>query len=397
MLDSTPEKTDAPLKPVGVSGRYDIVVVTTAALPWRTGPAIIGLWHACGLTAPGRKVAFGFPWVGPASQTRLYGEVLFPTPQDQQRWMIEEARRLGCPGAPDMFTYRAVFSNRLRGVFPTQDVLAACPSTDVLVLEEPEHLSWYPTTIRRSRIDARKVVGVVMTNYPFYIRHSKIPGAGILAWLTERIHAHRIRTRTDIAVPIAPVLPVANLRHPVREERITGALDAYAHSPPVDPANQSIYFLGRLVWEKGLRALVEAAAAMNQPMDVLGDGPDRAAIEALAVERKAPVRFLGNTDSPWEHLPKYRIFFNPSLSETLCTTILEALVAGRQVVLPDCPANGPFKGYPNVFMYDPAVGPEGALRAALATPVEAPDLARAEYNWPAACARLAAVWEDETP
>ncbi len=378
-----------------LSGSFDLVVITSAALPWRTGPALIGLWHACGLARPGRRVAFGFPWLTPADQERLWGRPRFATPDEQIEWMAEEARRLGCPGQPEMFWYRARFSASFRSVIPNEDAMAVMPETRILVLEEPEHLCWHPGIRRRSRIRAEFVIGIIMTNYPYYVRHARLPGAAILAWMVERFHALVIRTRTDLAVPISLVVPMPNLRHPVRHAMVTGALPAYATVPPVGPDTMGVYFLGRLVWEKGVRTVIETAQRMNLAIDLLGDGPDRPAMEALAQTIGAPVRFLGPTASPWTELAPYRVFFNPSLSETLCTTIIEALVAGRHVVVPVCEANRPFLDYPNVHAYHDADGAVIALGRALATVPVAPDAARQELTWPAACRRLAALWGEE--
>ena len=47
---------------------FDVAVVTSAALPWRTGPSFFSLLHACGLAYLGLRVAYVIPWLRPASQ-----------------------------------------------------------------------------------------------------------------------------------------------------------------------------------------------------------------------------------------------------------------------------------------------------------------------------------------
>lgn len=382
-----------------LAGVFDVVVVTSAALPWRTGPSIIGLWHAHGLTENARRVAFGFPWLEAASQKRLWGTVAFAAPEEQARWMTEEAGRLGCPGEVESYWYRGCYVPLLGSIVPLEDVLGGAPPTRALVLEEPEHLAWYPWTARRAAIRAERVVGIVMTNYPYYIAHSGLPGARVLAPLVDRLHTHLIRTRTDVVVPLSPTLPTAHLRHPVHKAIITGALPAFFDVPPVEPAQTGVYFLGRLVWFKGLRTLIEAAARMALPIDVVGDGPDRAAMEALARDTAAPVRFLGHSTSPWERVADYRVFFNPSLSEVLCTATIEALAAGRRVVLPVCESNEPFLSLPNVHAYrnGDVEGMTAALTTAVSTLPDAPELVRREFGWPAGCRRLAALWDGSVP
>ena len=62
--------------------------------------------------------------------------------------------------------------------------------------------------------------------------------------------------------------------------------------------------VARLVPEKGLDVLVEAAAAAAVPallLVVAGDGPERAALERLAAARGVRLRVLG--DVAWDDLP----------------------------------------------------------------------------------------------
>lgn len=264
------------------------------------------------------------------------------------------------------------------------------------MLEEPEHLGWYPFTPRRKAIAAEHVVVVVMTNYAYYITHSGLPFAATCAGPVDRLRGHLIRTRTDVMVPISTMSPVADPRHPMRKIRITGALPEFYGVPPVRPDQRGVYFMGRLVWFNGLRTLIETAARMNQPMDVFGEGPDRGEMERLVDDTGAPVRFLGSTARPWAHPGDYRVFFNPSLSEVMCTTNIEALAAGRNLVLPRCPANEPFLSLPNVHAYhDGDVdGLTEALSGAAVTPPESPEPVRRESGWPEGCRRLAALWEE---
>ena len=50
-------------------------------------------------------------------------------------------------------------------------------------------------------------------------------------------------------------------------------------------------------------------------------------------------------------LRQYKTFVNLSLSEVLCTTILEALCMGKFVILPICPANDYFLKFKNCVFY----------------------------------------------
>ncbi|GAB6043773.1 glycosyltransferase [Endothiovibrio diazotrophicus] len=369
----------------------DFAVITTAALPWRTGPAYLSLWHACGLAALGYRVLYRIPRLSPDSQRRLWGKVRFADDAAHFAWLAEEAGRLGCPALPRLASYPGRYSATLRSIVPLRPVVAGLPPCRALILEEPEHLAWHPATPPRHRIAAGRVVGVVMTNYPHYVAAAGWPGARLAAQVVERGHRWLIRRHTDLALSISPAEGLEWLFRPQREARITGVLSPYATVPPVTAETRGVYFLGRLVWDKGLDQVIELARRSAIPVDLYGDGPDAAAIEARAREVNAPIRLFGPHPSPWEWLPRYRAFLNPSRSEVLCTATADALVAGRHVILPDCPANRPFLGYPNAHPFDDLEGALRALERAMGEPPAEPTTIRHDFDWMNACSNLARI------
>jgi len=376
------------------SARYDVAVVTTAALPWRTGPAFFSLWHAGGLKALGYRVVYVVPWVPPNGQ-RLWGGPIHRSFAAQAAAMRQEAKDLGVPPLPDIVSYRGSVWPVLRSIVPLQDIFRATPRSRAIVLHEPEHLTWPHWTVRRRKVDAEKIVGIIMTNSEDYARRA-LPGPmkGI-AYLVKGIHQRRVARHTDVAVPLSGAC--AHIAGPaqLRRAQVTGVVAHFFDVPPVGDRTRGVYFLGRLVWDKGLDEVISLSRRMGLAVDIVGDGPDAAAIRAKAERVGAPLRFLGPSARPWILLEDYRVFLNPSRSEVLCTATAEALVAGRHVVLAECPANDPFRNYPNAHFFKGEDEAVTALRYALSAPLAPPTAVREAFDWMNACRTVASLCELE--
>ena len=93
--------------------------------------------------------------------------------------------------------------------------------------------------------------------------------------------------------------------------------------------------VSRLDPVKGVRFLIQALARLDGVhLAIAGDGPERAALEALA-ERlgvAGRVHWLGQRGDVQRLLPAFDLFVQPSLHEGLPNTVLEAMAAGLPVV-----------------------------------------------------------------
>jgi glycosyltransferase involved in cell wall biosynthesis len=88
---------------------------------------------------------------------------------------------------------------------------------------------------------------------------------------------------------------------------------------------------GRLVHRKGIDAAIRACARLDGAwLWVLGDGRERATLEALAAELgvAARIRFCGWVDEPIHHIAAADAFLMPSRQEPLGNMLLEAWAAG---------------------------------------------------------------------
>ncbi len=100
----------------------------------------------------------------------------------------------------------------------------------------------------------------------------------------------------------------------------------------------SILTVGRLSKEKGHRYLIEAfkmCRAAGWRLDIVGDGPEREALEELA-NGERNIIFHGFQTDINSYLSKAKIFVLPSLSENFPLALIEAMSVGKACVSTDC-------------------------------------------------------------
>ena len=109
--------------------------------------------------------------------------------------------------------------------------------------------------------------------------------------------------------------------------------------PGMAPAGLVIGWAGRLVPIKGLTTLLEAFALLpaglaTSRLLLVGDGPDRAVLAALAAQLGIAdrVEFAGFLDDPASWLARMDVFALPSLHEGFPVALLEAMAAGLPCV-----------------------------------------------------------------
>jgi glycosyltransferase involved in cell wall biosynthesis len=107
-----------------------------------------------------------------------------------------------------------------------------------------------------------------------------------------------------------------------------------------------LLFVGRLVHQKGCDILLDALAGLRHlpfTLDVVGDGPDRVALEAQAAAAGIAdrVTFAGwvPRERMGEHFLAAAAFVLPSHIEGMPNAMLEAMAHGLPVVATDVPGN----------------------------------------------------------
>ena len=184
-----------------------------------------------------------------------------------------------------------------------------------------------------------------------------------------------------------------------RVVHLTNPVDPPAQAPSNPPSGDTGIYVGRLSSEKGLPLAVEAAARSGVRLLLVGEGPERAALEELAFNRGAPVEFTGylsgaELERTWREAS---FFILPSTwPENAPLSILEAMVRGKAVVATDV------GGQPEVVRRfggrvvasgDSAALAE-AFRAAAAgeVPVTDRNEVLAEHGWPNHLERLERIY-----
>jgi glycosyltransferase involved in cell wall biosynthesis len=113
-----------------------------------------------------------------------------------------------------------------------------------------------------------------------------------------------------------------------------------AVSPPLPlEARDGIVFVGRLAASKGAADLIEAVRlladrGLSIPLRIVGGGPQREALDALAAARGVPVAFLGPLprEQAAAEMARARVFGLPARHEGFGLVFAEAQLRGTPVV-----------------------------------------------------------------
>jgi digalactosyldiacylglycerol synthase len=186
----------------------------------------------------------------------------------------------------------------------------------------------------------------------------------LCSWMC-RAHCHRVIKLSGTLGKFAPEKELVENVHGVRGtflrvgEEVRQILESNKlHEHPVfaPDAKPSVYFIGKMLWSKGLASLMELlkyaeeSANLAVHVDMYGGGPDKEAAEAKSKKLDVNLTFHGPVDHA-KLASTHKVFVNPSTSEVLCTTVAEALAMGKFVVVPSHPSNDFFAQFPNCLPY----------------------------------------------
>jgi digalactosyldiacylglycerol synthase len=361
---------------------HSVGIATTASVPWLTGTSIIPLFQAVYLQKHGIPTTLYVPWLPVRQQQHCYGSFRFQT-EDALRDYIEEwlpdFLRSYCPR---IAFYPAVYVRAIRSIGARVNLDRMMGAHDTVVLIDPAHLfaarPWAGIKKRR-----RHVLGIVMTNYEYYLRHY-MPHR--LARLLHQYNRHLLRRTCHELVAIAPVQPdVCSLPH--CQVVPLNAADPRFGGRPVPEHREGAYFIGKLIPEKGLAEMFSLLQSVSADrIDLFGTG-DLAWLRQAAQQAGISVDYRGLSLAPWTDLASYRIFVNCSRSEYLCSTTAQALAMQQWVILPRHPSNSFYYRFQNCLVYaSPAEFARHYAHACANEPSDDPRIR--ELSWDVAIMRL---------
>ncbi|KAI4348883.1 hypothetical protein L6164_009549 [Bauhinia variegata] len=379
-----------------------IAIVTTASLPWMTGTAVNPLFRAAYLShAAKKKVTLLVPWLCKSDQELVYpSNLTFSSPEDQELYIrnwLEE--RIGFKADFKISFYPGRFSKERRSIIPTGDTSQFIPSgdADIAILEEPEHLNWYHHG-KRWTDKFNHVVGIVHTNYIEYIKREK--NGAFQAFLVKHINNWVVRAychkvlRLSAATQDLPKSVICNV-HGVNPKFLKiGEKVAAERELGQQAFTKGAYFLGKMVWAKGYKELIDLLAKRKTDLDgfkldVFGNGEDAREVHSAAKRLDLNLNFQKGRDHADDSLHGYKVFINPSISDVLCTATAEALAMGKFVVCADHPSNEFFRSFPNCLTYKTSEEFVAKVREALANePHPLTPEQRYQLSWEAATQRF---------
>ena len=193
-----------------------------------------------------------------------------------------------------------------------------------------------------SRLVVREVIG------ERYLENSRFQPLFYRWYLRQVRRADRIVVQSDarrdemqerVRARAGQIMRIYN---PIDVARVSDI--ARAGGNPLQGRGPHLVAAGRLGHQKGFDMLLDALAGASADgvpatLTILGEGPDRALLEARAAELGIAdaVRFVGFQANPFAYFANADLFVLSSRYEGLPNVVLEALACGCPVVAFDCP------------------------------------------------------------
>ena len=135
---------------------------------------------------------------------------------------------------------------------------------------------------------------------------------------------------------------------------IPNGVDLQRFSPTVEAGGSTFIFVGRFEWVKGIDLLLQAMAQLRRAnrlgawkLQIVGWGSQLRIFQraAIALEIAESVEWLGSRDDVPNLLRRSRVFIQPSRSEGMSNSLLEAMASGLPCVATDVGGTREVFGY----------------------------------------------------
>ena len=278
-----------------------IFVVTTAALPWRTGTAVNPLLRAAYLSRKMKEinnnqtnatssmqqmVTLVIPWLElEEDRLELYGNNHnFSTSKEQEHYIRDWLRGANMNEEADpvnglrILFYPARYHSGLQSIFAMGDICATLRNQTegnlldaVCVLEEPEHLNWYRCPGEGWTKVFGFVVGIVHTNYVEYASGQihglwTAPAIQVMSSAMIRAYCHKVIKLSGVLQTYAPEKECCENVHGVREDFIQeGRRRVFVSQSQTKSGSSAlneetegqVYFIGKILWAKGFELMLQ--------------------------------------------------------------------------------------------------------------------------------------------
>ncbi|AIY00659.1 glycosyl transferase family protein [Arthrobacter sp. PAMC 25486] len=258
--------------------------------------------------------------------------VIAPSTLENAPSIVEGADVRRLPAVP-LAGYRNI-RVAIGGVARVKSLLAEF-HPDVVHLASPFVLGW--RAVRAANDLGIPTVGVYQTDVPAYAAKYGLSYLENWAWQrVERIHTAATKTLAPSTDSLQKLrkhgIPRVELwRRGVDTARFHPTRRSEAFRRKVAPQGQRIIgYVGRLALEKQVEDLAAVLSIPNTRLAIVGDGPQRAHLEA-ALPGAHFTGFLGG-DELAAAMASFDLFVHPGELETFCQTIQEAMASGVPVV-----------------------------------------------------------------
>ncbi len=199
---------------------------------------------------------------------------------------------------------------------------------DVIDCNQFPYLHCFPTRL----ISRSMGVGLVITWHEWWGRYWReyIGAAGILGELVERATVHL----ADLIIAVSNSTAESLHRHAHNVSLVPNGVDtSYIESVPPAQCHVDVLFVGRLIPEKHVDALIKALPD-DFKLCIIGEGPEKKALMQLAHQQRKDVTF--GSSLPYEDLigimKATQSLVLPSSREGFGIVALEALACGTPVI-----------------------------------------------------------------